>query len=78
VSRSTCQYREADACWEETSTCTSRKPRGMGPGDLAWVTGNNVGMDHPPAGIGDNLQGRSGIGQRSRCEGFGSAHGAFR
>jgi hypothetical protein len=66
---------EADASWEATSTCTGREPRGRGPDEWAQNTGNNVGKVHLPAGIGDNLHGRGGIGLRSCREGGGLAHG---
>jgi hypothetical protein len=53
---------ETEASWEETSVCTGRESRDRGPGHLVRSTGNNIGKDHFPAGIGDNLQGPGGIG----------------
>lgn len=63
VSRSACRYGEAEASWEGTSICTRGALRGMGPGDLARSTGNNDVKDHLPAGTGDNLQRRCGLGE---------------
>ena len=54
---------EADASWGETSECTRREPRDRGPDERSRNTGNNVGKDHLPAGIGDNLRRRGGIGR---------------
>lgn len=66
---------EADASREVTSMCTGGELPGRGPDERAQNTGNNVGKVHLPAGIGDNLQGRGGIGLRSCREGGGLAHG---
>ena len=53
---------EADAFREETSKCTGGELRDTGPGDHTRNTGNNIGKDHLPAGTGDDLQRREGIG----------------
>lgn len=75
VSRAPGLLGEADASWVETSMCTRGELRGKGPGDRVRSTGNNVGKDHLPAGIGDNLRRQGGLELRSHREGYGSAHG---
>jgi hypothetical protein len=72
VSRSRVLWREADASWEETSMYTGREQRGRGPDAFTQNTGNNVGKGHLPAGLGDNLQGRCGIGQPKPLRGLWS------
>jgi hypothetical protein len=53
---------EADVSWEETGRSTRGSWRGTGPSSSTRINENNVGKDHLPAGIGDNLRRRSGIG----------------
>lgn len=49
--------------WEEMGKCTREAHRGRGPSTWGKICRDNVGKDHLPAVIGDNLQRRGGIGE---------------
>ncbi len=61
--------------WREvTGESISTSRRGTGPGIQGKTRRDNVGKDHLPAGIGNNLRGPIGKGNWNRWEGFGLAH----
>ncbi len=59
---------------EVTGMCTFASQRDTGPSIQGKTRRDNVGKDHLPAGIGNNLQRPIGEGNWNRWEGFGLAH----